>query len=190
MVALLPTSQKRDVGRPAWWRVVGLVGLSVGLAAFRADLAVAVNLGVLVWVLWRPGPGLSVGRAVAGATSAAGLLLAGGMQLWLMRVAYPQASYGRVKLWQLLPNLRHATRWPPLLLFGLPLAWLAWQVARRRAPAEDGVGMAMLVAAAIYAGMWVTVGKVDEVRIFLPMALALGPLMAELAMLSASKDRE
>lgn len=48
----------------------------------------------------------------------------------------------------------------------------------------------MLVAAAIYAGMWVTVGKVDEVRIFLPMALALGPLMAELAMLSASKDRE
>jgi hypothetical protein len=164
---------------------VGLVGLSLGLAAVRADVAVVVNVGVLLWAATRPRPGLALGRAGAIMTSAAGGLLAGGVQLWLMRVAYPQASYGRVKLWQLLPNLRHASRWPAPILFCLPLAWMAWQVGRRRGLGEDGVGMAMLLAGAIYAVLWVTVGKVDEVRIFLPMALALAPLTAEMAMLKA-----
>jgi hypothetical protein len=180
-----PRSENPDLGHPGWWTAIGLVGLSVGLATFRADVAVAVNLGVLVWTAMRRRPGLALGRAAAMATSAAGVLLAGGMQLWLMRVAYPQASYGRVKLWQLVPNLHHATRWPAPVLFCLPLAWMAWQVGRRRGLGEDGVGMAMLVAGAIYALLWVTVGKVDEVRIFLPMALALAPLTAEMAMLRA-----
>ena len=40
----------------------------------------------------------------------------------------------------------------------------------------------MLAAAAIFLGMWVTAGKIDEVRIFLPFALALAPLTVDVAM--------
>jgi hypothetical protein len=40
----------------------------------------------------------------------------------------------------------------------------------------------MLAAAIIFMGMWVVVGRIKEVRIFLPFALALAPLTAELAM--------
>jgi hypothetical protein len=34
----------------------------------------------------------------------------------------------------------------------------------------------------VFLAMWVTVGRIKEVRIFLPFALALAPLTAELAM--------
>ncbi len=47
---------------------------------------------------------------------------------------------------------------------------------------EDAAGVALLVGAAVYACAWVVVGKVDEVRIFLPFALGLAPLAVEMAM--------
>jgi hypothetical protein len=54
-------------------------------------------------------------------------------------------------------------------------------VVRRRFQVETG-GVAVLVGALIFLGMWVTVGRVQEVRIFLPFALALAPLTIEIAM--------
>jgi hypothetical protein len=52
---------------------------------------------------------------------------------------------------------------------------------RRRYQVESP-GMGIFTAAVIFLGMWVVVGKIAEVRIFLPFALALAPLTAELAM--------
>jgi hypothetical protein len=54
-------------------------------------------------------------------------------------------------------------------------------LARRRYQA-DSAGIAMFTAAVIFMGMWVMVGRIKEVRIFLPFALALAPLTVELAM--------
>jgi len=75
----------------------------------------------------------------------------------------------------------HGTRWPPFVLFLLPLLWM---LARgvRRGFARDAAGRAFLAGAVVYAALWVTIGKIDEVRIFLPFALALAPLTVEMAM--------
>jgi hypothetical protein len=47
----------------------------------------------------------------------------------------------------------------------------------------EGAGGAFLIAAVGYAGIWLVMGRLDEVRIFLPMALAITPLTVEMAML-------
>jgi hypothetical protein len=158
-----------------------LVALSLLLATFRADVACLINAGILLFVLARRGK-LGLPHPSAIAVSLLGALAAAGLQLWLMRVAFPQAGYGNVKILQLWPNLKHATRWPPFALFLLPLLWLAVQVARRRF-AKDAAGLAFLVGALVYMVLWITIGKIDEVRIFMPFALALVPLTTQTAML-------
>jgi hypothetical protein len=159
-----------------------LVALSALLATFRADLSFLLNVGILLFVLACRLLSLALSRAAAAITSSAGALAAGTLQLYFMHSLFPQASYGRVKLWQLWPNLIHATRWPPFVLFLLPLGWMVVQVIRRRFRA-DAPALGFLCGAVLFALLWITIGKIDEVRIFLPFALALTPLTAELAML-------
>jgi hypothetical protein len=150
-----PMSQKRDMGHP-----VLLVGLSVLLATFRADVACLLNVGVLAYVVVKRESRLALDFPAAVGTSLLSALVASGMQVWLARVAYPQAGYGLVKLWQLWPNLKHGTRWPPFAIFLLPLVWMAIQVWRRRF-AGDAAGLALLWGAGVYALLWVTIGKID-----------------------------
>jgi hypothetical protein len=172
-------SQKRD----GWGtRAFGLVGLSVLLAAFRADVTCLLNVGVLAYVVVRREPRLALRLPAAVVVSLTSAVIAGAMQVWLVRVAYPQAGYGLVKFWQLWPNVKHGTRWPPFAVFLLPLVWMGVQVWRRRF-AGDAAGLAVLCGAMVYAVLWCSIGKIDEVRIFLPFALALGPLAVEMAML-------
>jgi len=159
-----------------------LVGLSILLAVFRADVACLLNVGVLTYVLVKREARLALRFHAAVGTSLLDAVVAGGIQLWLVRVAYPQAGYGLVKFWQLWPNLKHGTRWPPFAVFMLPLVWMAVQVWRRRF-AGDAAGLALLCGALVYAVLWFTIGKIDEVRIFLPFALSLAPLTAQIAML-------
>jgi hypothetical protein len=161
-------------------RAFFIVLLSLLLATFRADVACLLNAGVLLYVLARRGK-LSFPRAIAIGVSAIGMVIAAGIQLWLMHVAFPHAGYGNVKMLQLWPNLKHATRWPPFVLFLLPLVWMLVEVGRRRF-AKDAAGLAFLAGALLYALLWVTIGKIDEVRIFIPFALSLTPLTVELAM--------
>ena len=157
------------------------------LALLRADLACVFNVGMLLAVAAGRGEGLSLRRGWALAAAVAGALVAVDVQAWMMRVAYPLASYGAVKLWQLRPNFVHASRWPPFVVFLLPLAWMGWQVWQRRF-AGDAAGVAALLAGLVYLGVWMTVGKIDEVRIFLPVAFALIPLTAEMAMLRIGSE--
>ena len=94
---------------------------------------------------------------------------------------YPQATYGRYAGVQLFLNLKAPQGYAPFLLFLVPLGWTAVMLARRRYQ-TDSAGIAIFTAAVIFLGMWVTVGRIREVRIFLPFALALAPLTVELAM--------
>jgi hypothetical protein len=175
-------------GRGIAGRAVALVALNLLLATFRADVACAVNLGVL-WVSLRRREGLALPRGAAMAVSAAGALLAVAVQVLLMRVEFPQTSYGRVKLWQLWPNVIHATRWPPFVVFLLPIGWMVVRVAKGKG-AKDAAGSAVLAGALLYGVLWVVIGKIDEVRIFLPMAFALGPLTAQVAMRRVEEVRD
>jgi hypothetical protein len=162
-------------------KAICLLALSLMLATFRADVACLLNAGILLFVLARRGV-MGLPRRTAIAVSLMAAISAAGIQLWLMHVAFPQAGYGRVKILQLWPNVKHATRWPPFVLFLLPLLWMLIQVARRRF-AKDATGLAFLVGALVYAALWITIGKIDEVRIFMPFALALVPLTTQMAML-------
>jgi hypothetical protein len=173
----------RQPTRPAA-RAVALIALTLLLSTFRADIACLLNVGILLFVLTQPGLPLSLPRSLAGAVSFIGALSAIAAQLILMFAFFPHANYGRTKVRQLVPNLVHATRWPPFVLFLLPLAWMAVQVARRKYT-RDTAGLALLTGAALFGLLWFCIGEIDEVRVFLPFAFALAPLTAEMAILRA-----
>ncbi len=166
------------------WRVVALLALTLLLATLRADLACLVNAGIFLFLLADQRARLALPRRAALLTSALAAIAAAVFQLWLMRVIYPNATYGGVKLFQLWPNLHHASRWPPFALFLVPTAWLALQL--RRHHFADAPSLAFATAAALYFLLWITLGKIDEVRIFVPFALVLAPLTAQAIMLRAA----
>jgi hypothetical protein len=127
------------------------------------------------------GRGFALPRRLQAGTSLVAVVLAVGIQYWLMWKVYPQANYGDTQVLQLFLNLKSPEKFVPFLLFLAPFAWTAGMLMRRRY--ETGsAGIAMFTAAVILLGMWVTVGRIEEVRIFLPFTLTLAPLTVELAM--------
>jgi hypothetical protein len=161
--------------------VAGLLLLALAQGFVRADVALALHVGVLLVCLTPAGRGFALPRGLQAGTSLIAVILAVGVQYHLMKTVYPQATYGSTPVWQLFLNLKGARGYAPFLLFLVPLGWTAVMLARRCYQTESA-GIATFTAAIIYLGMWVTVGRIEEVRIFLPFALALSPLTVELAM--------
>jgi hypothetical protein len=161
--------------------VVGLLLLAVAQGFVRADAAFALHVGILVVCLTPAGRGFALPRWLQAGTSLIAVVLAVGIQYWLMRGLYPQANYGNTPVLQLFLNLRSAEKFVPFLLFLGPFAWTAAMLMRRRYQAGSA-GIAIFTAATIFWAMWVTVGRIGEVRIFLPFTLTLAPLTVELAM--------
>jgi hypothetical protein len=161
--------------------VVGLLLLAVAQGFVRADAAFALHVGILLVCLTSAGRGFALPRGVQAGTSLVAVVLAVGIQYWLMRRVYPQANYGGTQVLQLFLNLRSPEKFVPFLVFLAPFAWTAAMLRRRRYQAGSA-GIAMFTAAVIFLGMWVTFGRLGEVRIFLPFTLTLAPLTVELAM--------
>ena len=112
--------------------------------------------------------------------SLAAAACAAAVQLYLMRIVYPHATYGTTPVYQLALNFTEHIRIVPCALLLAPTIWLTIQIARRRfipQPTQAG----LLLASAIFFCMWCVFGSFDEVRIFLPFALALAPLTVEAA---------
>jgi len=160
--------------------IIGLLLLAAAQGFVRADVAFALHLGILLVCLTGTGKGFALPRGVQAGTSLVAMVLVLGIQYDLMKV-YPQANYGDTRVVQLFFNLKSPSAYAPFLLFLLPTGWTAAMLRRRRYQAESA-SIGMFTAAVIFLGMWVVVGKIGEVRIFLPFALALAPLTAELAM--------
>jgi hypothetical protein len=167
------------VGRMA--TVAGLLLLAVAQGFIRADVAFALHLGVLLVCLTPVGKGFVLPRGMQAGTSLVAVLLALGIQYYLMKRMYPQATYGHTQVLQLIYNLKSAQGYIPFLVLMVPLGWTVVMLARRQYLAGSAE-IGMLAAAGIFMGMWVLVGRIKEVRIFLPFALALAPLTVELAM--------
>jgi hypothetical protein len=161
--------------------VLGLLLLAIAQGFVRADVAFALHLGILLVCLTKAGKRFALPRGVQAGTSVMAMLLAVGIQFWLMKKVYPQASYGDTAVLQLFLNLKSPQAYTPFLLFLLPGAWTGVMLSRRRYEVEPA-GEGVFTAAVIFLGMWVMVGKIAEVRIFMPFALALAPLTVELAM--------
>jgi hypothetical protein len=161
--------------------VIGLLLLAVVQGFVRADVAFALHVGILLVCLTPVGKGFALSRWLQAATSLFAVVAALGIQYWLMRRVYPEASYGHTQVLQLFLNLRSPESFAPFFLFLTPFVWTTVMLMRRCYQA-DSAGVGMFTAAVIFLGMWVTVGRIGEVRIFLPFALALAPLTVELAM--------
>jgi hypothetical protein len=161
--------------------VAGLLLLAVAQGFIRADVAFALHLGVVLVCFTPVGKGFVLPRGVQAGTSLVAVLLALGIQYYLMKRAYPLANYGHTQVLQLIYNLKSAQGYIPFLVLMMPLGWTVVMLARRQYVAGSAE-IGMLAAAVIFMGMWVLVGRIKEVRIFLPFALALAPLTVELAM--------
>ena len=170
-------------GKSGWMAapIPGMLALAAVQGFIRPDAIFALHLGVLLVCLTRAGDGFALPRGVQEATSVAAILIAGGIQYYLMHTVYPHAGYGTTPLFQLLLNAAHPLRWIPFALFMLPWLWLMTTAVRGRATPQ-APDAALLAGSAIYALLWLCVGSMDEVRIFLPYAIALTPLTSVCAM--------
>jgi hypothetical protein len=161
--------------------VMGLLLLAVAQGFVRADVAFALYVGILLVCLTPVGKGFALPRGIQAGTSLVAVLLVLGIQYELMKRVYPQATYGKTQVLQLFWNLTSPSGYVPFLLFFVPMGWTVIMLARRCYKTEAS-GTAMLMGAAVFFAMWITAGRIKEVRIFLPFALALAPVTVELAM--------
>lgn len=167
----------------------GLCIMGILLAFIRADVAITFNLGIAIVCLTPLGKRFPSGRWRQFSTSLGTIVCVAAIQFHIMRDLYPRATYGTTPIFQLLLNYTDHIRIVPFALFMVPSAWVALQVIRRRfspQPAQAG----LLLGAAIFVVLWCVLGKIDEVRIFLPFSFALAPLTIEVAMarIAATED--
>ncbi len=156
--------------------------LSLAQGFVRADVAFLLNAGIFLACFTPISKDLALPKTAALLSSFVGAGLAAAVQLYMMKVVYPHASYGDTPLVQLALNITRPYRWAPFILFLVPYAWTLVQVVRRKFMG-DATGVAFAVGSVLFGGAWHLVGKMDEVRIFIPFALAIAPLTVQLAML-------
>jgi membrane-associated HD superfamily phosphohydrolase len=153
--------------------------LSLGQALVRADVPAAAGAAILLAAvaavpLHRPRPHLAALGLLCAAT-------AGGIQLYLARVVFPNASYPpNVPHFQWLANLdpRHPIFRVPIVLTALlPLmVSLVW-IRRYRLPFGPADKLVLLMCL-VYLPIWFAMGLVVEVRIYVPFLFLAAPTIA------------
>lgn len=167
--------------------VLGMIAITALQSFIRADVAFGMQAGFFLFCLLPVARGLSLPRTVQAVTSAICVVLALGVQYWLMHKVYPQASYGSTPVFQLKLNLKDHLRLFPFLFFVAPWACTVYAVVKKKFT-QDAGSLALLCSSCVFMVMWWTVGKIDEVRIFLPFAMALIPLSAQMILLEAGES--
>jgi hypothetical protein len=156
----------------------GLFILSVAQGFVRADVAILFHLGLFLYVLVRGAKGFFASRVTLLLTSLICFVVPAA-ELWvLMHKIFPHATYGDTKVFQLPYNLS-PSQLIPFLLFMVPTIYI-YRRAVARFSWLEGPQAALLLSALFYLGSWVMVGRLQEVRIFVPFAMALIPLGANL----------
>jgi hypothetical protein len=153
-----------------------LLLLSLVQSFFRADVAVILNTGFfLAILLFRKLP-VPLGRMRLAITCAVAALAAGCVQIYLMRVRFPHATYGPEHVVQITTNLRPGM-WLTMLLTLLPY-FVLWAILLRKRFHPSAPLAMLLTASLLYFVLWFAVGQLDETRIFIPFAFALLPATA------------
>lgn len=160
---------------------LGLIVLALMLGSIRADAAVMFHLGMALICLTPLSRSFALSRWIQMAASLASIAAAGSVQLYIMRVLYPFAIYGSTPKIQALLNITDHIRVVPFVLFLTPSVWAVVQI-RREKLALPAAQAGLLVGSGLFIILWCVVGKIDEVRIFLPFAFLMSPLVAEVAM--------
>ena len=165
------------------WVAIALVAASALQGWIRADLACVLNAGIFIGYLVRQRTGRVQHAGWKLAVSLLCAVIAGGTQLYIMWVKYPHASYGPIPVLMIRHDLQQPLTFPPFFCFMLPIAWTyfrLWHDRNRRSGEDTDLGL--VIGSMLYVIFWLVLGKLDEVRIFIPFALALMPLTVELAM--------
>ncbi len=160
--------------RSGVWMAGALVGLAVLQGAIRSDVAIVFHFGLFVYVLFRGTRGFLVSKPVLLTTSAISGLTATIMLWMLIHRIFPHANYGDTPVFQLLRNFS-PDQLLPAFLFLIPTLY----VFLRGVKQAGGPQRALLLSAALYFLSWAAVGRLQEVRIFVPFAFALMPLTAD-----------
>jgi hypothetical protein len=162
---------------------LALIAASFLEAWIRADVAAALNAGMLLaCVGWR-GKRVATGRAWKIVVGALCVGTAAAVQLYLMKVRYPHATYGPIPVLMIRHSWRRPLNLPPFICFMVPVVWTFVQFWRQRlAWSGDEVDSGLVIAGVMYLLLWGVMGKLNEVRIFVPFALALAPLTVDLAL--------
>jgi hypothetical protein len=165
------------------WIAVGLFAATALQAWIRADVPLALNAGMFCSCLWRRRPTGVQHRAVKIVISLLCVAIAAATQLYIMRIKYPHASYGPIPIVMVRYDLRQPLTFPPFLCFMVPIAWTLvrfWRSRRHRSLEPTDAGL--VLGSMLYLLLWIVMGKLDEIRIYIPFALALVPLSVDLAL--------
>jgi hypothetical protein len=144
-------------------------------ALTRADVAFCFYAGVFIYVCLNKDNPLPGPRFYYGGLAAIAAISAVAIQLLMSKHIYPHATYGDTAVFQLKKNLVDPFSVSPFILFMVPAAWTCWFTLRKR-PSTEAPWLALLLGASVFLPLWMVVGRIQEVRIFLPFAVALIPL--------------
>jgi hypothetical protein len=150
-----------------------LVGASCIQGLVRADIAVVLHAGFFLAAFTPLTTNIPFGRKWQAVTSALAALSAGLVQLYLMEVRFPGARYGSAGVFRFSTNLLPAN-WMTAALALLPF-WTILYLTVRRKYCPDSVTAMLLLSSCLYFALWGMVGRLQEVRIFLPFGMALLP---------------
>jgi hypothetical protein len=155
--------------------------LTLGQALMRTEVPVALGTAVLLTAaLDIPFPRPRSHMACLGAVC---LAVGGSVQLYLQRVLFPASRYSpTTPRFQLLANLN--VLYPPLhipvfLTALLPLIVSVVLLRRYRLPLDTSDKLVLLICL-VYLPVWVTMGLMSEVRIFVPFLFLASPTIAKL----------
>lgn len=172
------------------WIAVALVVVAVLQSWVRADIACALYAGIFLACLIRPRTGQIRDRAWKLVVSLLCVGIAAATQWYLMRVKYPHASYGPIPVLMIRHDLHMPLTYPPFLCFMVPVVWTYvrfWRSGGRGW--GDYTDSGLIIASVLYLVLWIVFGKLDEVRIFIPFALAMIPLSVDLSLRHISTIR-
>jgi hypothetical protein len=157
-----------------------IVTLSLGEALMRADVPVVLGAALLLGAalaipLPRPRSSIAILGLLASATGAA-------VQFYLQHVAYPNARYEpTTQKFQLFNNLSFdpPLHLPEFFIALLPFFATLFLLRRFRLRLEPEDKLVLLICL-LYLPVWVVVGLIAEVRIFVPFLFLASPTMAKL----------
>jgi hypothetical protein len=150
-----------------------LVVLAVVQGFVRSDVAILFHFALFLYVLIRGADDFPVGRWVLLAASCVSGLLSTAILWIIMHRIFPHATYGTTKVFQLPANLT-PNQFLPFALFFIPIFYTYVRGKASGAATRAG-GQTLLLASIFYLASWVLVGRIAEVRIFIPFAFALMP---------------
>ncbi len=157
---------------------IAMVVMAILQATIRADAAVAFHLGMLLACLLFQIMPMPLGRALQIVTSTVAIFAAASVQWLIVHRIYPGAQRN-VSAFQLIGNLHSGMGWLAIVLSLAPYGVTLW-LAARHWHTLGGWSRGLILGSVIHFAMFYMLGMAEEVRIFLPFAMAVLPVSVPL----------